>query len=272
MEGYVFLKQLGKGAEGTVWKAVQKGTGRICAIKRMNGSFSKYKNCWKLAEVECLQKLHPHENIVALHDVILEGTTLYLVLEYMECDLSKLFRVHSFSEHEIRNICFQILRGLVHMHSKGYCHRDLKPQNLLVNGNIIKIGDFGLAVKIQHENLESYIGTRLYRAPEVLLGSTDYDFSIDIWALGVITAELFTGYPLFVGSNTQNLIGDICSVIGCPDNRTWHQGLALTASMDYRFPEECMKVDSSKELCSSLPGASAVAIDFINSLLSWDPK
>ena len=158
------------------------------------------------------------------------------------------------------------------MHSKGYCHRDLKPQNLLVNGNIIKIGDFGLAVKIQHENLESYIGTRLYRAPEVLLGSTDYDFSIDIWALGVITAELFTGYPLFVGSNTQNLIGDICSVIGCPDGLTWQQGLALAASMDYRFPEEYMKVDSSKELCSSLPGASAVAIDFINSLLSWDPK
>jgi protein kinase len=274
---YVFLEEIGGGAHATVWKALNQVTGRVCAIKRMDEMFSKYEDCCNLAEVKCLQKLSPHENIVALHDVILEDSTLYLVLDLMECSLFDLVMRGGFrpcSEHKVRNFCFQILKGLVRMHTEGYCHRDLKLENLLVSGDILKIGDFGLASMLHESNepLQSYVVTRSYRAPELLLGSTDYDFAIDIWAMGVIMAELFTGYLLFTPSNMINQVDNICSVIGSPDIRTWLQGSELAASMDYNFPEEFTKVDSIKQLCTLLPSASALAIDLINRLLSWNPK
>ena len=128
--------------------------------------------------MKCLQKLSPHENILSLHDVILDGSTLYLVLEFMQCDLSELMRRGNgrpFSEQEVRNFCFQILKGLLHMHNQGFCHRDLKPENLLVRRDVVKIADFGLAKNLlvdSNKPLQSYVGTRPYRAPELLLRST----------------------------------------------------------------------------------------------------
>jgi protein kinase len=232
----------------------------------------------------------------------LEDCDLYLVLEFMDCNLLELQRRGRggpFSEQEVRNFCFQILKGLVGMHNEGYCHRDLKPKNLFVKGDIIKIGDFRLATNMLHEwnePLESYAVTSPYRAPELLLGSRHYDFAIDIWAMGVIMAELFTGYQIFIGSNAVrqmnnicSVIGspgsqtwlqglalrqmnNICSVIGSPGSQTWLQGLALAASMNYSFPAEFRNVDSTKQFSSLLPSASALAIDLISGCLSWDPK
>ena len=266
---YVFVAKLGEGGHGTVWKAVDKMSGKACAIKKINGSFSKYEDCGNNAEVKCLVNLGSHPNILCMNDIILEGTSLYLVFELMDCDLGKLMkrdRRSPFSEQEVRNICFQILTGLMHMHSKGYCHRDLKPDNFLVKGDTIKIADFGVA-KSMTEPPQPYVGTLQYGAPELFLGSTCYDFAIDIWSMGVIMVELFTGYQLFPSCDVVDQINKICSVIGCPDHRT-----RLAASMDFRFPEEFKNVDSTKELATLLPSASAQAIDLINSFLSWDPK
>lgn len=274
MDRYAIVEELGKGSHGTVWKAVDKVTGEFWAIKRLNGNFSRYEDC---AEVKCLADLRFHPNILYLHDVILEGTTLYVVLELMDCDLSELQRRgrgRSFSEDEVRSFCFQILKGLQSMSYERYCHRDLKPQNLLVRGGTsIKIADFGLATRIwNNKPLESYVGTRPYRAPQLLLGSTEYGLSNDIWAIGVIMTELFTGYPIFTGSNALHQLHSICSVIGSPDTQIWREGLLLADLNCYSFPEEFRNVDSTKQLSSLLPTASAVAIDLINSLLSWDRK
>ena len=164
MDRYVIVEELGKGSHGTVWKAVDKVTGEFWAIKRLNGNFSRYEDC---AEVNCLADLMFNPNILYLHDIILEGTTLYAVLELMDCDLSELQRRRtgrSFSEDEVRSFCFQILKGLQSMSYERYCHRDLKPQNLLVRGGTsIKIADFGLATRIwNNKPLESYVGTRPY--------------------------------------------------------------------------------------------------------------
>lgn len=114
--------------------------------------------------------------------------------------------------------------------------------------------------------------TRPYRAPELPLGSTDYDFAIDIWAMGVIMAQLLAGCNLFGGSREGNQIYKICSVIGCPNSQTWLHGLALAASLNYNFPKEFRFVDATKRLSSLIPSVSAEAIDLIKLMLSWDPN
>jgi len=274
---YVILGEpLGTGAYGTVWKAVDAMTGNVFAIKRLKKKFCSYEECLNLVEVRCMREL-VHPNIVRLHDVIMESNTLYLVLEWMDCDLYELIKArgHPFSEEEVSNLSFQLFKGLAYMHKQGYCHRDLKPENLLVSQDTIKIADFGLAKNMLHElgkPLQSYVWTSPYRAPELLLGSTHYDFAIDIWAMGVIMAELLAGHHLFATSMDVNQIYKICSVIGCPDSHTWLEGLPFAASLDYNFPEEFRFVDSTESLCSLIPGASTEAIDLIKSLLSWDPK
>ena len=87
---YVFVEQLGKGSQGTIWKTVDKLTRENRAIKKICKRFMKYEDCLNIAEVKCLVKLGSHPNIIFLHDVILEGTMLYLVFELMDCELFKL--------------------------------------------------------------------------------------------------------------------------------------------------------------------------------------
>jgi protein kinase len=276
MDRFGFVKEIGRGAYGTVWKAIDRKTNKEVAIKRINRKFFQCHESLNIAEVRCLQQL-VHPNIVTLYNAIMENNTLYLVFEWMERDLSHIIRAKGrrFSVEEVRNISFQLFKALTRMHKEGYCHRDLKPENLLVCGDVIKIADFGLAINIPQEAgkpLESYVATRPYRAPELLLGSTDYNLAIDIWAMGAIMVELFTRYPLFHGHNAVNQIHKICYVIGSPNSHTWPRGLALASSLNYSFPKEFISVDSTKRFSSLLGSASAEAIDLIKHLLSWDPE
>ena len=147
-----------------------------------------------LVEIRCLMQL-AHPNIVTLYNLTLENNILYLIFEWMECDLSDIIRDKGrpFSEEEVHSIvlCFHLFKMLTCMHNEGYCHQDMKPENLLVRGDVVKISDFGLSINIAHE---FNIGTRPYRAPESLLGSTYYNFAIDIWLMGVIMVQLFARY------------------------------------------------------------------------------
>jgi len=105
------------------------------------------------------------------------------------------------------------------MHRHGFFHRDLKPENLLCSGpELIKIADFGLAREIRSRPpFTDYVSTRWYRAPEVLLHSTNYGSTIDLWAMGCIMAELYTFRPLFPGSSEVDQLFKICSVLGTPE-------------------------------------------------------
>lgn len=274
---YVIQEMLGTGAYGSVWKAMDTKTGKFYAMKILNERVYKEEDIWKLAEVKCLKSMR-HPNIIRLHRVILHETTLCLVFDLMDCDLLKLMnrRGRGLLEYEVRNICFQILKGLAHLHKQGYCHRDLKPENLLaINGYMFKISDLGMVKKTLHESdksLEWYVGTRSYRAPELLLGSTHYDSAIDMWAIGVIMTELLTGRELFRMCCMAHQWHKICSVIGTPDSKTWPDGVKLANDSNYALPKYFMEVDSTKQLSGLLPSASGEAIDLINSLLSWDPK
>ncbi|MPC34300.1 Serine/threonine-protein kinase MAK [Portunus trituberculatus] len=149
----------------------------------------------------------------------------------------------------IKNMVCQVLQGLAFMHRHGYFHRDMKPENLLCMGpDLVKIADFGLAREIRSRPpYTDYVSTRWYRAPEVLLRSTNYSSPIDIWAVGAIMAEIYTFRPLFPGSSEIDQIFKICSVIGTPD----------------KF--------ASTPLSTLISNASQDAIHLMTEMLRWNP-
>ncbi|CAI9095129.1 OLC1v1030995C1 [Oldenlandia corymbosa var. corymbosa] len=268
MERYKIIKEVGNGTFGSVWRALNKQTGEVVAIKKMKKKYYSWEECINLREVKSLRKMN-HPNIVKLKEVIREHDILYFVFEYMECNLYQLMkdRPKLFSEAELKNWCFQVFQGLAYMHQRGFFHRDLKPENLLVSKDTIKIADFGLAREINSQPpYTEYVSTRWYRAPEVLLQSPNYGAAVDMWAMGAIMAELFTLRPLFPGSSEADEIYKICSVIGTPTESNWSEGLELAAVINYQFPQV-----TGVDLSALIPSAGEDAIDLIQSLCSWDP-
>ncbi|KAK7386814.1 hypothetical protein VNO78_27150 [Psophocarpus tetragonolobus] len=268
MERYKLIKEVGDGTFGSVWRAINKQSGEVVAIKKMKKKYYSWEECVNLREVKSLRKMN-HTNIVKLKEVIRECDILCLVFEYMEYNLYQLMknREKMFSENEVRNWCFQVFQGLAYMHQRGYFHRDLKPENLLVTKDVIKIADFGLAREISSQPpYTEYVSTRWYRAPEVLLQSNLYSSKVDMWAMGAIIAELFTLRPLFPGSSEADEIYKICSVIGSPTTETWADGLKLARDINYQFPQL-----PSVHLSALIPSRSDDAISLVTSLCSWDP-
>lgn len=152
------------------------------------------------------------------------------------------------------------------MHKQNYFHRDLKPENLLEFKGTLKIADFGL-VKGTNEMppFTEYVSTRWYRAPEIILGSTEYNKAVDIFALGAIMAELYITYPLFPGKNEADQMTKIVEVMGTPTAEQFPEGVKLARNLKYEFPQ-CRK----KDLRSILKGASENAIDLLEKMLVYD--
>ncbi|PSC74122.1 CMGC RCK MAK kinase [Micractinium conductrix] len=228
MQRYRVTKQLGDGTYGSVFKATNRQTGEVVAIKKMKRKFYSWDECLALREVRSLRKLH-HPCIVQLKEVIRENDELFFVFEYMY-----------FAESRVRNWTYQVLQGLAFMHKQGYFHRDMKPENLLVHRETVKIADFGLARETRSRPpYTDYVSTRWYRAPEVLLRALAYGPPIDIFAVGAIMAELYTLRPLFPGSS----------------------------EMSFRFPQ--LPVQPLGKL---VPTAGAEAIELMTAMCQWDPK
>uniref|UniRef100_A0A1J3C9I5 cyclin-dependent kinase n=1 Tax=Noccaea caerulescens TaxID=107243 RepID=A0A1J3C9I5_NOCCA len=268
MDRYKLIKEVGDGTFGSVWRAINKQTGEVVAIKKMKKKYYSWDECINLREVKSLRRMN-HPNIVKLKEVIRENDILYFVFEYMECNLYQLMkdRQKLFAEADIRNWCFQVFQGLSYMHQRGYFHRDLKPENLLVSKDIIKIADFGLAREVNSSPpFTEYVSTRWYRAPEVLLQSYVYTSKVDMWAMGAIMAELLSLRPLFPGASEADEIYKICSVIGSPTEETWLEGLNLANTINYQFPQL-----PAGPLSSLMPSASEDATNLIARLCSWDP-
>ena len=159
-------------------------------------------------------------------------------------------------------------RQLAYVHERGVFHRDVKPENILVAGaSTLKLADFGVAREIRSRPpYTRYIGTRWYRAPELLLRASDYSASIDAWAVGTIMAELLALRPLFPGATEADQIHRITAVLGAPTAATWQQGVVLAQTRGVRFP----KTDATP-LATLVPNASADALDLMSSLMRWDP-
>ncbi|XP_041106070.1 serine/threonine-protein kinase ICK-like [Polyodon spathula] len=270
MNRYTTLKQLGDGTYGSVLLGKNLESGQLVAIKKMKRKFYSWEECMNLREVKSLKKLN-HANVVKLKEVIRENDQLYFVFEYMKENLYQLMkdRVKLFPESSVRNIMYQILQGMAFIHKHGFFHRDMKPENLLCMGpELVKIADFGLAREIRSRPpYTDYVSTRWYRAPEVLLRSTNYSSPIDQWAVGCIMAEIYTLRPLFPGSSEVDTIFKICQVLGTPNKNDWSEGYQLAAAMHFRWPQ-CVP----SNLKTLVPNASSEAIHLMRDMLQWDPK
>lgn len=268
MERYKITKTIGDGTYGTVSKAIVRSSGEIVAIKRMKKKFYSWEECLDLREIKSLRKL-THPNIVKLKEVIRANDDLNLVFEYLEQNVVQLMNDegNNLDEQRIRDIISQTIQGLAYMHKNGFFHRDLKPDNILIGENICKIADFGLAREVRSQPpYTEYVSTRWYRAPEVLLHARRYNWQLDIFALGCIMSELYLLRPLFPGTNETDQINKLCSVLGTPSPSEWAEGHRLAAQLNFSFPHYIQT-----PLATLVPNASPDAIDFMLTVMQWDP-
>ena len=173
------------------------------------------------------------------------------------------------SEDEIKDITYQMLLGLFHMHKYGFFHRDMKPENLLLTGKKVKIADFGLAREIRSiPPFTEYVSTRYYRAPECILRSQNYNSPVDIWAVGCIMAEMYMHpMPLFYGASEKEVFIKICTTLGSPNKSNWHEGVNQASKIGMKYPQS-----SGTDLANIVIGASPEAIDLMKQMLKWAPN
>ena len=269
MNRYQRIKKLGDGTYGEVYLAQISDTNEIVAIKKMKRKYYSWDECLKLREIEALRKLS-HPNIIKLKEVIRENDELFMIFEYMKENLyDYLKRKVKLNNATVKHVTYQMLQGLKGIHQKGFFHRDMKPENLLLNDNgqeppTVKVADFGLARNIRSKPpYTDYVSTRWYRAPEVLLQSRNYSAPIDIWAVGCIIPELFTGRPLFPGSSEIDQLHKLCSILGTFTQQEWPEGCTLSKQ---KFPSY-----KPVALETIIPSAEPSAIQLIEMCLKWNP-
>ena len=169
---------------------------------------------------------------------------------------------------EIKSIMYQTLQGLAYIHKNGFFHRDMKPENILMTDNKVKIADFGLAREIRSKPpYTDYVSTRWYRAPELLLRSTNYNSPVDIFAAGWILAELILGRPLFAGTSEGDQLMKVWTVLGSPSKTDWPEGHKLATKLGYKFPTL-----TKTPLTELMPDASSDVIDLLEKMLIFDPN
>ena len=282
MEKYDIIRRLGGGSFADVFLGKEIATSDMVAIKVLKKKYRKLDQCNELREVVSLQKLckdslssqKGYDNIIKLKEIIFEKKNgkLSLVFEYMETDLYELMKKRSpsrLSEDEIKDITYQILLGLYHMHKYGFFHRDMKPENLLLTGKKVKIADFGLAREIRSiPPFTEYVSTRYYRAPECILRSQNYNSPVDIWAVGCIMAEMYMHpMPLFYGSSEKEVFIKICTTLGSPNKNNWNEGVNQASKIGMKYPQS-----SGIDLANIVIGASPEAIDLMKQMLKWAPS
>jgi len=205
-------EELGRGGFSIVKKGIEMETNKVYAIKIIAKNQSDDELALLKREIEIMRKLK-HEHIISLQSVFDEEDNIFLVLELATGGelFDQIISKGTYSERDAASIIRQILEAVAYMHSNGIAHRDLKPENLLVTGenqDVIKISDFGLSKDFGNDNLKTSCGTPDYVAPEVLRG-TNYDNSVDVWSVGVITYILLCGFPPFYGNNDQQIFNKI---------------------------------------------------------------
>jgi len=227
MQKYEKLEKIGEGTYGTVFKAKNRENQEIVALKRVRlDDDDEGVPSSALREI-CLLKELKHRNIVRLHDVLHSDKKLTLVFEHCDQDLKKYFDSLNgeIDSEKVQSLMYQLLRGLAFCHSKNVLHRDLKPQNLLINKNgELKLADFGLAraFGIPVRCYSAEVVTLWYRPPDVLFGAKLYTTSIDMWSAGCIFAELDNaGRPLFPGSDVDDQLKRIFKLLGTPTEESW---------------------------------------------------
>ena len=218
---YKKVSFLGEGQFATVYKAEDtESNDKVVAVKKIKLGLTTEAcdgiNRTALREIKLLQELH-HQNIIGLLDVFGHKSNISLIFDYMDTDLEVIILDQSIvlTPSDIKAYLIMTLQGLEYLHFNWILHRDLKPNNLLINNHgILKITDFGLARAFgtPARLLTHQVVTRWYRSPELLFGACFYGTGIDIWAVGCIGAELMLRKPFLAGET------EIC---GTPSEKNW---------------------------------------------------
>jgi meiosis induction protein kinase IME2/SME1 len=281
------------------------------AIKSMKKTFDSFQSCLELREVVFLRTLPANPHLVPALDIFLDPFTkkLHIAMEYMEGNLYQLMKArdHKYLDNaSVKSILFQIMQGLEHIHSHHFFHRDIKPENILVSTSAhnepstafrrysalvtppstpptytVKLADFGLA-RETHSKLPytTYVSTRWYRAPEVLLRAGEYSAPVDIWAVGAMAVEVATLKPLFPGGNEVDQVWRVCEIMGSPGNwynksgvrvggGDWREGTRLAGKLGFSFPK---MAPHSMETILQAPQWPPALAQFVTWCLMWDPK
>ncbi|BBN01060.1 cyclin-dependent kinase [Marchantia polymorpha subsp. ruderalis] len=273
MEQYEKVEKIGEGTYGVVYKARDRITNETIALKKIRlEQEDEGVPSTAIREISLLKEMQ-HGNIVRLQDVVHSEKRLYLVFEYLDLDLKKHMDTCPDLAKDprlIKTYLYQILRGIAYCHSHRVLHRDLKPQNLLIDRrtNALKLADFGLAraFGIPVRTFTHEVVTLWYRAPEILLGSRHYSTPVDVWSVGCIFAEMVNQRPLFPGDSEIDELFKIFRTLGTPNEETWP---GVTSLPDYKsaFPKW-----PPKNLSTVVPGLEPGGIDLLAKMLTLEPN
>ncbi|KAL0350046.1 UNVERIFIED_CONTAM: putative serine/threonine-protein kinase [Sesamum radiatum] len=270
-DSYDKLAKIGQGTYSNVYKARDKMTGKIVALKKVRFDTTEPESVKFMArEIIMLKKLD-HPNIIKLEGIATSRMqySLYLVFDFMQSDLTKVISrpEGKLTEPQVKSYMQQLLSGLQHCHERGILHRDIKASNLLIDKNgVLKIADFGLANFYKNRPkrpLTSRVVTLWYRAPELLLGSTDYGVGIDLWSAGCLLAEMFVGRPIMPGRNEIEQLHKIFKLCGSPSEEYWKK---VKPPATFRPPQQYKP--NFKEAFPNFPNS---AFALLGRLLSLDP-
>ena len=256
-----------------------------------------------------MRMLPSHPHLVSALDIFLDPLTrkLHICMEYMEGNLYQLMKARDrrpLDGKQVKNILYQILSGLDHIHANRFFHRDIKPENILISASSssdsalsrysnlvtppstpsnfnVKIADFGLAREMHsRQPYTTYVSTRWYRAPEVLLRAGEYSAPVDIWAVGAMAVEVATLKPLFPGGNEVDQVWRVCEVMGSPGSwysksgakvggGEWKDGTRLAHRLGFTFPKMAPHAMESILNPSYWPASLS---NLVTWCLMWDPK
>lgn len=273
LENYTKLEKIGEGTYGVVYKARDITTGSFVALKKIRlEAEDEGVPSTSIREISLLKELSKDDNIVKLLDIVHSDAKLYLVFEFLDSDLKRYMDTIGDKEGlgppMVKKFTFQLVKGLYYCHAHRILHRDLKPQNLLINkeGNL-KIADFGLAraFGIPLRTYTHEVVTLWYRAPEVLLGSRHYSTAIDMWSVGCIFAEMAMRQPLFPGDSEIDEIFRIFRLLGTPDEDVW-PGVKSLPDYKSTFPQW-----NAVDLKGAVSGLDDAGLDLLALSLIYDP-
>ncbi|TDL27191.1 hypothetical protein BD410DRAFT_739913 [Rickenella mellea] len=283
---YEIIDTLGKGSFGQVLHCRDHRSGESVAIKIIRNK--KRFHHQALVEIKILENLcrwDPEEkhHVIKMTEHFHFRNHLCIATELLSINLYELIKANGFTGFTttlIRRFTSQMLLSLSLMRHHRIVHCDLKPENVLLRHPAksgIKVIDFGSSC-FEHEKVYTYIQSRFYRSPEVILGM-NYNMAIDMWSLGCILAELFTGFPIFPGENEQEQLSCIMEVLGVPDkdliNRSSRKRLFFDSTGTPRpvvNSKGRRRRPGTKTLVQVLRCDDELFVDFISKCLIWDPE
>ena len=289
-DSYERLDRIDEGTYGIVWKAIDNTTHETVALKQIKFDPTITQEGFPMAalrEISVLLSLS-HECIVTVKEMVVGSgyDKVFMVMEYMQMDLQDAMRGMAsggvntpFPQAELKNMLYQILSAMSHVHEKWYIHRDMKTSNILVHkSGKIALCDFGLARKYQLplKAMTQTVITLWYRPVELLFGSSVYGPEVDMWSIGCIFGELLKKEAILQGQGELDQIDQIFKLLGLPNEKNWPGFKSLPNANLLRWKQKGKPLVYAKFPVNSLIGGQTFldgnGFDLLMGLLEFNPK